>query len=110
MAKVEMTYKQLLRMRNEINEYTQNSITWQLFFQEKIEKFRKRNAIRLGVMDEKLKQLRLDCVKHSDDGKPVILEDLGQGIVKYDFINEEKKKEYHEAYHEFMNRTITVEF
>lgn len=109
MGKVTRTNKQLLLLRNEIDEFSKNSISFSFFNSEKIKRFRTYNAIRIQSADEKLRRLITKFVKHDDNGKPIKLDD--QGIhAKYDFLDADAEKAFKIEYDDFMNRNITIEY
>lgn len=109
MPKITITNKQLLLIRNEINEYSKASITYALFNSEKIKRFFSYNLMRIQAADKRLNSLITAFVKHDDKDKPIKLEDEG-GFAKYDFIDENAKKAFEVEYNDFMKKDITIEY
>lgn len=109
MPKVVVTVMQMLAIRNEINEYSKNSMTFRLFNADKIDRFLKYNALFLQGADLMIAQMVKKYVKHDEAGNPVLL-DQKDGHVKYDFIDEEAAKAFSDEYKSYVSLTRAIEF
>lgn len=109
MSKITGNYKQLIILRNEINEYSKKSISFVFFNREKIKNFFARNQMHLQLADEKTERLTRRYVKQDEKGNAIRLEDKGDGFVKFDFNNAEDEKAFNIEYNDFMKRNVIIE-
>lgn len=105
--KVKMTYNDLDALNRSIYKESE-SPAFAFLLKEKIKNFYQRNAIRLNVMEDKFKELVEKHVLHNEKDEPITKKNE-QGILVYDFKDEESKNTYLQEMNDFCSRVIEVE-
>jgi hypothetical protein len=105
--KVKINYNQLNKIDLDTKNLSENS-AFSVFLADKIKRFYQNNAIRLNVMEEKMKELIVKYVLHDDNKKPVTKNDE-KGILVYDFADEETRNSYLEEMNKFMSTVFEIE-
>lgn len=108
MPRVEVTNKELLNLRDDINTWANSSPAFRFFMINKIAMFFKQNGFILNIADKKVLDIIRTYAIHDKDDRPVTIvkED---GKTHYTFIDEATQKEYVDTLNEFLGRHVSIE-
>ena len=94
------TYHTLLTIQREIAEYSKNSLSFALFNEEKIKRFKKCNDLQLQIANGEVRELFDACVKKDDKGNYIVIQQEGKEET-YEFYSPEDEKIFNEKVQRF---------
>lgn len=107
MPKTQVTYGQLLALRDDIIRQQKNSAAFYFFNKTKVDKFFAVNTMALKVMQSRLDEYVTKYVKFDRDGQPVKEERDGKEY--YCFYSDDFKEKYQNAVNKFLSLKISIE-
>ena len=107
MPKTQVTYGQLLALRDDINRQQSNSAAFYFFNKTKIDLFFARNTMALKVLQSRMDEYVQKYVKFDADGQPV--KEMRDGKEYYCFYSEEYRTKYLAAVNKFLDLKISIE-
>lgn len=97
-----VTYKDLLMILLDIQNYQQTSPAFMVFNAPKIKRFYEQNRLRIDALNRNMSTLAEKHVKKTSEGRYSIVK--VNGIDEYEFENDEDKLAYGKEYNEFMSK------
>lgn len=107
MPRFELTYGQLLALRDDIIRQQQTSAAFFYFNKSRVEKFFNQNQMALKVLKSRMDEYVKKYVKFDADAQPITEEK--DGTLVYTFYSEESKEQYKKALNNFMALKISIE-
>lgn len=107
MSKTQVTYGQLLALRDDINLQQSKSAAFYFFNKTRIEKFFALNTMALKVLQSRMDEYVQKYVKFDADGQPV--KEMKDGKEYYCFYSEECRTKYIDAVNKFLALKISFE-
>lgn len=105
--RTEITYSQLLALRDDIIRQQQQSAAFFFFNREKVNRFFSLNNINLGILKKRMDDFVTHHVKHDENNQPCKQEI--EGRLNYVFADEEEKQKYLDAVNNFLSLTIKMD-
>lgn len=107
MSKTQVTYGQLLALRDDINRQQSQSAAFHFFNKTRIDKFFALNSMALKVLQSRMDELVQKYVKFDKDGQPE--KEVKDGKEYYCFYSEDYRAKYIEAVNKFLSLRISIE-
>jgi hypothetical protein len=102
MARINITYRQLFELSNDINLQAKNSPAFAFFNKGRIERFRRENAMQLKILESRINELARNNALHDEHGVPVIEND------EYRFLTPETKQAYLDGINSFFKQQTFI--
>lgn len=107
MAKEQVTFGQLLALRDDILHQQNTSPAFFYFNKARVKKFFSLNTMALKVLQSRLDEMVKKYVMFDKEMQPITEEKDGQHI--YKFYSEEGRQQFIEARNNFLNGKISIE-
>lgn len=98
MARIQINYRYLFELNNDINMQAKNSPAFYFLNKAKINRFRSENAMQLKIMESRINELADKHAMHNEHNKPVI--ENGE----FKFFTEEAKQAYLDGMNHFLSQ------
>lgn len=107
MAKLQVTFGQLLALRDDILHQQRTSASFFYFNKTRVEKFFQLNTMALKVLQSRLDEFVQKYVMFDKDQQPITEEK--EGRIVYKFYSDEYKEKYQQAVNNFLSGKISIE-
>lgn len=107
MARIQMTYQNLLALKNDIQFQQKHSPAFYYFNKSRVEKLFSLNKMAFSVLQSRLDELVKKYVKFDKDMQPIAEEKDGQLV--YCFYSDESRQQYMDKLNQFLSQSISIE-